>query len=257
MRFSRLLAFVILGMGATPGNSQEFRIDTDVLVGKDPNPVAQHVTVFTQSAVYDFALPGPSEVTMLDIQGGKILLLDVENKAMAKVPTVHVLQFARDIKLRAEKSKSGLLDFQVSYDEAARTLELRGNPISYSSAGMPAEQPTAITRYREFADWHARLNAMRPGNTPPFGRLQLNRELAERKLMPELISRKVVVSRLTGKSHRVSSKHAVAWQLTNTDRRRIQDVAGYIATFDDVPWRDYLGIDQAAVDRIAERAEAR
>jgi len=244
-------------MIATPGNSQEFRIETDVFVGKEREPVAEHLTLFTPNRVYDFTLRGPKEITMLDTEGGKIVLLDIEKQTMAKVPTEFILKFTHDIQERAEKSKNGLLDFDVRFDEAAKTLELRGKPITYSAEGMDAEQPKATTRYREFADWFARLNSMRIGNPPPFGRLRLNRELVERQLIPQVIRRKLITNKLLGKTEQAHSKHAVNWQLTNTDRRRIQEVAGHIGTFETVSWREYLGLDKATIDRIAAGVPAR
>jgi hypothetical protein len=229
-------------MTATTTAAQDFRFESDVFVENEREPVLQHLTLFTGNQVYDFALGTADEVTMFDTQKGRVVLMNLATKTRTEVSRDTMLAFTTKIKQIALTNPNGpvSLTFQIESDLSAETVTVASDHVTYTATGMPAEQPDAATRYREFADWYARLNAMRPGNLPPFGRLELNRELASRQWLPKEITRTLVIDKLLRKRQEVSSKHIVGWQLTNTDRRRIQDAAGYQASFREVPFDEYL-----------------
>ncbi|MCU0875712.1 MAG: hypothetical protein MUE50_25550, partial [Pirellulaceae bacterium] len=44
---------------AMPAMGEDFRIETDVFLGAEKEPVAQSVTLFSGGLVYDFPLIGP------------------------------------------------------------------------------------------------------------------------------------------------------------------------------------------------------
>jgi hypothetical protein len=229
-------------MTATTTTAQDFRFESDVFVENEREPVLQHLTLFTGNLVYDFALGSADEVTMFDAQKGRVVLMNLATKTQTEVSTDTILAFTTKIKQIALANRNGpvALTFRVETDDSEEAVTVTSDHVTYTAIGMPAEQLGADDRYREFADWYARLNAMRPGNLPPFGRLELNRELANRQWLPKEITRTLVIDKLLRKRQEVSSKHIVAWQLTNTDRRRIQDVAGYQAVFRKVPFDEYL-----------------
>ncbi|MBP88960.1 MAG: hypothetical protein CMJ64_19980 [Planctomycetaceae bacterium] len=253
MQIPRMLAVAIPLMIATTTAAQDFRMETDVVVGKEPKPVAQNLTLFTGNLVYDFALGSADElaireVTILNTQKSSIVLMDLTRKIRTEVSTDTLLRFTVRIRKIALEKRNGAvaLDFQTQSDNKAKTVALTSERVTYIVSARETQQPDAVTRYREFADWYAQLNAMRPGNLPPFGRLQLNRELASRQWLPETITRTVVIDKLRRRRQELRSKHIVAWQLTNTDRRRINDAAGYQVGFQRVTLEDYLQPEKVA-----------
>lgn len=245
MRTTRVLASIIVCMIATTGLSQEFRVESDVFRKGERKPIAEHLTLFTPGVIYDFAMSAPNEIVLLDAEG-RFTLLDVTRKVQAEVTTQQLLQFTTQIR-QLLKGRDGLLspDFDAEFDAAAGTLQLKNDGITYVAQGRRPEQADAVTRYRDFADWYARLNSVRPGNLPPFGRLRLNRELAENGLLPKSITRTVLVDELSGERQHLRSDHTISWELTNSDRRRIQDAEGYRVAFPKVSVKNYLRIKQA------------
>ena len=214
MKTSQVLAFAMTLMIATTVAAQEFRVETDVFVGNETEPVAQHLTLFTGNLVYDFALRRGDEVTMLDTQRGRVVLMDLGKKIQTEISTQTLLEFTAEIRRIALTKKNGVvsLEFTSKYNVDAKTVELTSDHVTYSATAIEAQQPEAVHRYREFADWYARLNAVRPGNMPPFGRLRLNRELANQDWLPQSITRTLVVDKLVRRRQEASSKHLVGWR---------------------------------------------
>ena len=64
-----LLACQIL---LTLAMAEDFRVETDVFVGGEKEPVAQNVTLFSGGLVYDFPLIGPQEITVFDAARGAL-----------------------------------------------------------------------------------------------------------------------------------------------------------------------------------------
>ena len=103
--------------------------------------------------------------------------------------------------------------------------------------GEQPPQPTAVTRFREFADWYVRLNAIRGGNPPPFARIRLNDELARLGWIPEEIERS------TGSGRRASvvrCRHLSVWELSSKDRQWIETAGEYMARFQALSPQAYM-----------------
>ena len=229
---------------AVLASAQEFRVQSEVFVADEETPIAENLTLFTASnVVYDFSLNDSQEIAMWDAKGGRLILLDPTRRQKATVMTEKLMEFNRGIKaVAASKKDTDLFEprFEVKFDDAQRTLNLSSKRITYLVIGQPANEATAAQRYKDFADWYARLNAMRIGNMPPFGRLELNRHLAEHGLLPQEVKRTVIYDRAFGQQHEMRSKHIIDWMLSNTDRKRINEVGGYLASFAEVALPEYL-----------------
>jgi hypothetical protein len=248
------VAFVVLASDAA---GQDFRVETDVYLGGKKQPESQHLTLFSGHLVYVFTLAGKDdngrqEITILDTSKGskgRVILLDVNRRQRAELTTADLLDFTAKIKKLARGNKKrGFLDpdFEVTFDKEQQTLELSSSKITYRATGIEPKQPDAVNRYREFADWYARLNAMRPGNIPPFARLELNRALAAKGLLPEEIVRTLRLGRVLPDKQEARSKQLIHWQLSNTDRRRIRDVAGFQSGFLRVSLQKYFQLEDIA-----------
>ncbi|MEX0818356.1 MAG: hypothetical protein WD070_02150, partial [Pirellulaceae bacterium] len=229
--------------------AQDFRVDTDVYLGEDKETFSEHLTLFRGPVVYDFAVKGVDEVTILNLQTGEITLLDVKRRQRADLTTADLLSFSARIKaIGIDKQAEDLVapKFEVRFDDEQNSLELVSRKITYRATGMKPSEAAVATRYREFTDWYARLNSMRPPNPPHFGRLELNRELADRGLLPQDIERTVMLGRLFSKPQKARSHHVVGMTISGTDRRRIDEAGGYLVSFTKVSPADYMQLPAVA-----------
>ena len=225
-----------------PCQAADFCVETDVLLGKSEEPVLRTRTLFAAGVVYDFLLTEPREVAVFDPKRGRFALLDEKRKMQTSLTTEDILQFTAAIQAVSEAKKNPDFfqrDWSLTHDEQSGWLQLSGKRIQYRAKGILPEDKTAGRRYREFADWYARLNAMRSGNIPPFARIELNKALLERDLIPTEIERTVTTSTLPRRKHVVSSRHLVHWRLSNTDRKRIQEAAELQANLPEVPFAQF------------------
>ena len=149
----------------------DFRVDTDVFVDRnEEKPVAETLTLFSQGVVYDFILNGSEEITVLDIRHGRIVLLDAERRVKTELTTDQLIEFSAKIKTLSQDEKQNALfspQFTTRFDEESGELELVSPRLTYRATGIRPKLAAAPRQFREFADWYARLNAIRPGNLPP------------------------------------------------------------------------------------------
>jgi len=122
-------------------------------------------------------------------------------------------------------------------------LRLSGKPLSYTALGLKAANPDAAKGYRYFADWCARLNSLRGNSLPASARLVLNKEMAERGLLPFEIVRTIPPANPLGKKLEHKSEHRFNWALSGEDRKRIERAGDLMATFQTASFDDYRGAD--------------
>jgi hypothetical protein len=102
---------------------------------------------------------------------------------------------------------------------------------------VEAPTPQAAQQYREFCDWYARFNAMfNLGSTPPFPRLAVNKELAERGLVPTEVGLSIPTQPTLGvRGVTMRAEHKVSWRLLQRDLEKISQTANQLAAFKPVP----------------------
>lgn len=246
------LSLLATQLPALPATGDEFRIETDVFLGTEKEPVAQSVTLFSGGLVYDFPLIGPQEVTVFDGSRGRFILLDVPRKTKTTLLTQELLEITAAIKVQAQELDGVFAfaadpQFKQEVDASEGWLTLSSNLLSYRAKGVKPQLPEAAATYREFADWYARLNATRPGNLPPFARLELNRALAERQEVPEEVELTVEPkNRWAGRKVVIRSRQIFNWRLSNTDRKRIDTAGSQMADFEAVSFQEYRQPQQLA-----------
>jgi hypothetical protein len=237
------LTVLLLAAAATAALGQDFRIDTEVFLGDEKEPAAETLTLFYRGLIYDFLLTGPEEITMFDPQRGRFTLLDPARKLRCGVATQEVLDYTLALETHAAQSKDPLFTFAASpkftptaeeFQENGQDrtrLTLAGPTLEYSVVAYhPKKQPETVRAFRSFADWYARLNAMR-GSLPPGARLELNKTLFERDLIPLEITRTIAAPHLLAKKSEVRSRHLVTWSLSGEDHKRIERAGTYLAEF--------------------------
>jgi hypothetical protein len=243
----------IAWMGAL-AHAQEFRIETELYSGKEAEPFAQNLTLFANGSVYDFPLVpsgDPEEITVFDYDGGRFIILDTNGRRKTTVDTKQIVKFVSNI-LTEAKSRDGespliYLKFKKEFDESSGLLTLTDKHVAYRVKTMRPEDPEIAAEYKRFADWYARLNAMRPGNLPPFARLELNKALESHGAIPERVELSISPkSRLSTSKVELSSRHVVTWRLLENDRKRIDRVSEYMHDFALLDYDEYVNRALAA-----------
>lgn len=237
----RILALLIVSVAVAcclfgPARGDDFRIETKVYVGKGKRPVSENTTLFRAGYVYDY-ISGSQRVAVFDPSHGRFIVLDPIRKLKAEVRIDEVRQLIDSLhELAANNSNSGLRfaadpKFDVEFDEQG-TLTLASPHITYVLKTEPAATPEAARQYHEFADWYARFNTMaHRGSAPPFPRLVVNAELAERGLVPTEVRRTI-------RSNSAWTEHLVSWRLLESDHRQIAETANQLATFEEVDFKE-------------------
>jgi hypothetical protein len=248
MRFKQRLLPGILIPVLSAGTSvadEDLRVDTDIFVGNQTEPVAQNVTLFSNGLVYDFSLTGAEEITVFDPERGRFVILDTQRKVKAVVTTRQLLEFTSAIKVKAREVE-GVFAFAADphftrdYEPDSGWLSLTGHPLTYRARCVEPKTKDMVSRYRNFADWSARLNSIRPGNLPPFARLELNAAIAEAGKLPREVELVIEPQqRLLGRKLTLRSQHLLNWRLSQTDRKRIETAGKHLAEYETVSWERY------------------
>jgi len=218
-------------------------METAIYRAGDKTPVAETLTIFTDGIVYDFLLGNAREMTMFDRTHDRIVLLDPARQVKAELSTEAILAFVAKMKTRLDDVQRRYLNGagMTLETEADGWIKLSNDRVIYRARGVRPKESSATLEYRQFADWYARLNAMRLGNLPPFARLRLNAELAERGMIPQEVQRTVVLKKgLTESKETLRSRHVTNWRLSQTDRKWIDRVGTYLTTFRTVPFSEYV-----------------
>jgi len=243
-----MLAVVMAGMLAGAAHGGNFRVETDVFMGKQKEPICQTLTLFTDAVVYDF-INDPQgnviEVTAFDMSSGRVILLNPKKAIKTVLTYEQLLKLTTSMKVATSESDEVFYfashpKFDVSWSGDQNEVTLAHPTMTYKASCVVPQDADAAPRYREFADWSARINACRPGGLPPFARLELNREIADQQRIPLEIERTIVVSgTLKNKKLVMTSRHLTNWLLSEPDRRRITTVAEQIATFETVSFERF------------------
>jgi len=249
--FSSMAACVVLLSTLSAPAADVFRMETDIFVGGRQEPLVQYLTLFTERIVYDFRVTKPEEVTVYDLEGNRVVLIDPARKWKSTLTTEEVLQFTAALKSHIEPSNqvfyaATVPNFELSEDEKERRITLVNKFITYKIKGDKPKNPGSVRRYQEFADWSARLSAMRPGNLPPFARIDANKVTADKGWLPEEVERTVNPNRLGQKKLEARSHHLVNWILSVPDQKRIEQVGDHLISFKEVPFSDFRDAEQVA-----------
>jgi len=240
---------MVLMCAASAVRAQDFRVETDVFAPGAKEPAAEFLTIFYGNTIYDFRLSEPREITVFDMARGRFILLDVARKMKTEITTSEIDAFNQELRRRAGDRDQAFFqpDLTYSFDEEEGRHDLTSDKLTYRAKGIRPKYAEAVDRYRVFADAYAQISAVRPGNLPPYGRLQLNKVLAEHGEIPEDIERTVTVAnifppkKITARTH-----HLANWILSEQDQRRIREAGDQIAEFNSVTIDQYLGVPAVA-----------
>ena len=138
--FSSMAACVVLLSTFSAPAADVFRMETDIFVGGRQEPLVQYLTLFTERIVYDFRVTKPEEVTVYDLEGNRVVLIDPARKWKSTLTTEEVLQFTAALKSHIEPSNqvfyaATVPNFELSEDEKERRVTLANKFITAAIAG--------------------------------------------------------------------------------------------------------------------------
>jgi hypothetical protein len=238
-----VVSFAHAQQTTAPTSAMEFRCESEVFVGLQKQPIQASLTLFSGRMVYDFQLNSPEEITIFDFHKGQITLLMPEQKRRLVVATDDLLRVCAAYKTMHAETELFQFCNQPKFEISSQgsTIELRGGCLNYRAECTTANMTDAEKAYREFTDWSARMNALSPGNLPPFARLELNRTIASEQRLPRRIER--TISYMQGgvkKMDQTRSEHLFDWKLSATDRTRIEHAQQALAQYAPLELKDYL-----------------
>jgi hypothetical protein len=230
---------------ASLARAADFRIETKVYVGKQPDPVSHNETLFQAGCVYDY-LSDPQRTTVFDRARGRFIVLDPARKLKVEIKTEDVLVFSERFHAWAAKSTNGFMKFAADPEFEVKlspdgTLTMANEHLTYELETVPAESKQTAQQYREFSDWYARFNAMiHLGSTPPFPRLEVNKELAKNSLIPTEVMLTIPAQRTLGvPAVSMRTEHHVSWRLLQRDIEKIGETANHLTTFTTVDLAEF------------------
>jgi len=232
-------AVVLLAAWISTAAGDDFRIESKVFVGKDKTPSSQTTTLFRAGVVYDY-LSDPPKVAIFDKPRGRFILLDPTRKVKTEIKIEELLRFTERLRQLAAEGQNAQLkgmvrpEFAKQIDEKTDELVLTSDAMTYRLQTMKPDSTAAVQQYREFSDWYARLNSMtNPSSIPPFPRLAVNEELADRGLLATQVQLTIPAAKqFTGKAINLRSEHKIAWRLLQRDTAQIAETAGQLASFE-------------------------
>ena len=242
---------VLLGCWAfTPeaswADETDFRVETRVFAAEVDEPVSSNVTIFHAEKIYDFKANRPI-ITIFEPAAGQLTLLDTKRQVKAILTTTAIELLVGRLKATALQRDDPLVKFaaqpQFKTTFGRNQLRLVGSQLSFRVATHKPQNTDAVGHYRQYADSYAKFNSIRPGGLPPFARLALNRELAERGVLPKSIE--LVLQRTDPKTHQSSvtrfrSEHDFSWRLTDADLHKIESARSHRAQFHAVELAQFL-----------------
>ena len=248
---------------AASAAAQEFRVETDVFVGEEPEATSHAVTLFEKSAVYEFT-ENPQQIVVYRAADGdraaEFILLDPQSQRRTEVEVAKIKTLMGKLAKWAGEQQDPVLKFAANpkfdekFNEESGELTLSSKEWTYRIATVPAENQAALTRYRDFADRYAELSTMLHGAVPPAARQALDAALVKHKAIP------VEIRRTTGgdEKNQVRAAHLFSWRLSREDRSRLDDAQKYLASFKKVDNEKFLtavrGTDR---DKTVVRGQSR
>jgi len=243
--FHHLVGFVLAVALSNDLAADDFRMETEVFQGRQK--VHQTLTLFSGELVYDFVKSAKDkivETTIFDWRRNRFILLDNERQLKTELTTDQLMQVLDWLESKIYRPEDE--DFSTRFEDAGKVVTVKGKKLTYQADGSKPKHPNAARRYQQFADWYARLNAIRAGNPPPYARIQLNSAMSQKGLIPSQVRRTTAG---VAKKHEVHSKHATLWLLSNTDRQRIRKAGDHIVNYRAVTPKEFWRKEQVAETR--------
>ena len=221
----------------------DFRITTDVFVEGQKEPVSQTKTIFMDGVAYDFPMGSNPEITLIDPDHGRIMLLDTEKQLHTEISLQDLLNSVQRMRSQATGGKLAIFvqDAEVTLKKLdANRITVGKNVIQYDATlAKPNEDADAANiarQFRYFADPSACLNAWQRQSPPPFARLNLNEEIEKAAAIPENITR---ITKTSDQEVVVKCIIHSNWILPADDKAEVKKVGQMLASYTQVTPAEY------------------
>ena len=234
-------------------SKQEFRIESYVYRAGENRPVSENLTLFSGDRIFDFMLKPdetrfPQEIAVYESDKKQFVLLDTSRRIKVEIHDSEIQGMATAMRVSsAGDDVYGFLlqpQLEEDYDSVSGWLTLSGEQLVYRAKGLRPEPGLALQKYYEFIDRFAMLNVTDPQKMPPFSRLVLNSALKKRGIMASDVE--VNLTMVSGDSEtsvEMRSEHVALWELSDTDRARIQSAERYMEEFASVSLATFRKIE--------------
>jgi len=225
---------------------KDFRIENKVFSDDEEEPCIQSTTIFHEGVVYDY-LVDPAEVTVLDKEHGRFVLLDMTRRVKTELPTERLVSFGDTLRRRSQEESDpfkkflGSPQFEEEFDKENGQLSFVSPWMTYRLKTVDVSSEVLSRQYREFSDWYCRLNTyLNPGARPPFARMVVNASLDHRQQFPREVELTIRPKEsFLAKRQTVRSEHLLVRQLVESDRQRVAQTDQFMAIYAAVAFQEY------------------
>lgn len=225
---------VLLGQATKPS---PFRVDTDIYLDDTKPPIKRTLTLFSDGVYYDFEESETGLVTVIDPGRNRIVLLNRQRQVKTSLDTKQIQLMVSSARVQADAKIASIAKSDYEKDRDGQDVAVvRNDFMEYRASTQSPSHSDMANQYAEFADWSARLNAIYQPKLPPYLRLDLNRLLAERQLLPNSIQR---TTRQGGRQMELTCRLIPVWQLSQDDLIKIARCGGMLADFKEISADEY------------------
>ena len=241
---------LVLGVVVAEAEEQDgLRVESEVFVDDDKEPIAKSLTLFRNGLAWDF-LERPvtadteddaatsDEIVLHDPARERVVVVDPDRNLKTQIDSLRLERLSVSLASWARKADDRLVrwaggpDFGAGIKEQKSQLELVGPRVRYAVEFTAAPSAEAAREYRRFADTAMLLKALlHPGGIPPFPRLAINRRVSAADGIPTAVTLEIdsKVAMVGGQSQVLRSVHKVHPRLLAGDLQRIEDAEARIA----------------------------
>ncbi len=231
---------IMVGIEQQPAKAQEnasppaFAVTITNYVVDQDQPIGKHRILFSNSIAYDFDEQNKDSITVFDPMRNRVVLLSRSLKGRCIVSTEDLTRFVAQLRVSADTPEKRLLfglNAKVE-SKSDETYAIRFGGMNYSTTTQPAASESAALQFGQFADWASRLNMARKLGPPAFGRMNLNQAIAKKGQLP--LELHLTIKR-NQQAAQFRSTHKLTNQLSENDRKAIDEVSGMIALYRETP----------------------
>ena len=226
-----------------------FRINNKVYLEKDKTPTSSTVTMFYKGRVYDF-LTNPDETIIYDPEMQRFLIISSATQTQCSITVTEMASFERMMKEALPKIKDEFIrtcldpQFEIKQDPETNEWIYDSPKLTYRIKTIPEQYEGQAQAYADFANRYAILNViLSPQSMPPLARMEVNNDLAKKRLLPEEIHitlqpKYKPLSMSKGKET-IRTTHTIIKGLGNADMNQIRQAGERYGRYKQVSFDQY------------------
>ena len=220
-------------------------VENSIAVDGAKSPKPQSLTIFSGGLIYDVSVKG-NRVVVFNPETGQLVLLDKGRKIKTEISTTDLDAARAQLREWCLKQADSVLQFcgkpKFELEESDGQLAFRASEMQYLVNTIEPRDKQIAEDYRKFSDAMVGLAVI--GQTspiPPLARLAINRELAQRGVMPSSVAVEVrPKSAAVRQTLKIRSHHTIGWKLRPWDLRMAQEADNYSRDFRSVEINEFL-----------------